>query len=232
MKLEEDLGHTPGLAHTATAIAHHLKPEEVTSGEGLRPQEDPKPVEDPHPEEDTNSEEETKSEEDKERAVRTAYLYSLPPCEPADEAMEANSSKRKRESNTKGESDSTQNSFRERFRPRTTRSIPIPGPERSRLIGSKLKNGKIRINTILAIPGTDKKTYKRGDNSYVCPKGIEPWTSRHRWMLDPEVGIFKQDVAFPFHWYMPERVMTDSDMSDGYASQGHSEHGDSKKRKL
>ena len=163
-----------------------------------------------------------KSEEDQARAARRAYLYSIPVYNPANEAMPANSAERRRGPDTEGDSN------RERPRPGDITGIPARGPQRLKLNGPRppirrgpkrlwlngprppIRNGPKRIklngprppirkvNTRLAIPRTDKKTYRRGNKSYICPKGIEPWTAEHRWMLDPGSGIFKQDGTFHY----------------------------------
>ena len=126
--------------------------------------------------------------EDQEYAARIEELYSIPAAEPANEAMPANGTKRKRGSNL------TEKSSGERRRIPTRASKRLAskrrGPQRLKLNGPKPPI--LKVNTALKIPGTDYREYKRRGNTYICPKGIMPWTVEHRWMLGPEMGIFKQ----------------------------------------
>ena len=154
-----------------------------------------------------------KSETDQERADRRAYLHGTPAYKPANEAMTANVINIKREPETEGDSILAEEPSGERHRPGNIPRIqrlklngpkqPLRRSQRLKLIGTKQpmrpKRLKLtvpkppirRINTILTIQGTDKREYKRGGNTYICPKGIKPWTAEHRWMLDPKEGIFK-----------------------------------------
>ena len=135
-----------------------------------------------------------KLEEDDDYDARIAFLYSIPAAEPSDEAMPASGTKRKRDSNL------TEEPSGDRPRPEKRRKIPTRASQRLKLIGPKRQIFK--FNTILTILGTDERAYKRGETVYVCPKGIQPWTRKDRWMLDPGEGMFKQllDGA----WYYVE----------------------------
>ncbi|CAF9931640.1 MAG: hypothetical protein HETSPECPRED_008152 [Heterodermia speciosa] len=119
--------------------------------------------------------------------------------------MAANSTKRKRSSDTQGDSESKVESSGENPDSKVESSEESPGPGNILSApASGLKRQKLngprplfpRINVRLSRPGTEYTEYTRKDKTYLCPKGVEPWTRDDRWMLDPKNGMFKKIGRF------------------------------------
>ncbi|KAL8797179.1 MAG: hypothetical protein Q9195_000646 [Heterodermia aff. obscurata] len=110
-----------------------------------------------------------KSEEDQGHAARRAcLLYSVPAYEAANDAMPANSTERKRDSETQEGSDLTEKSPGESPESGDMPSIPASGSKRLKLNGPKPRIS--RINTRFTIPRTDRKEYTRGGKTYVVKR--------------------------------------------------------------
>lgn len=149
-----------------------------------------------------------KKEEDINRAAQRAYLYSIPAFQSCPTFTTGSSTM---------------------LSPRTTEQTSQQHPRlvlRLRLRASgpkclKLKGPRPlpRINCRFKIPGSDSKIYAHGGKRYQCPKGVEPWRSGQKWILDPSRGVFKRfawrvPLEDSTYYYIPEEAMTDSSEPD------------------
>ena len=145
-----------------------------------------------------------KIEEDLNRAAQRAYLYSIPAYKSSSTVTTGNSTML---SNSRNEQTSQQH-------PKLPLKLRLraSGPKRLKLKGPRPLP---RINCRFSLPGKESKMYVHGGKRYQCPKGVEPWRSEQKWVLDPNRGVFKRFASrVPLedstYYYIPEEAMMDS----------------------
>ena len=145
-----------------------------------------------------------KKEEDLNRAARRAYLYSIPAFKSSPTVTKGSSTMLSPRTNEQTSQQHRRLVLRLRLR--------ASGPKRLKLKGPRPLP---RINCRFKIPESGSEMYVHGGRRYQCPKGVEPWRSEQKWMLDPSSGVFKKFASrVPLedstYYYIPEEAMMDS----------------------